>query len=96
MKLHSLIVPAAGTALALLAPAAFAGVVVGVGIPVAPVRVYAPPPAVVVTAPPVVAVAAPVAVVPAPVVVPRAYVAPVYPAVTVRAGYWPRGVVVVR
>ncbi|ATF89001.1 MULTISPECIES: hypothetical protein [Burkholderia] len=100
MKQRSLFL-AAALSTALLAPPAFAGLFVGVGVPVVPVvpavPVYVPPP--VHVSPPVV-VAAPVVRVPppvvlAPVVVPRAYVAPAYPVVRVRAAYWPHGVVVV-
>ncbi|WP_186276195.1 hypothetical protein [Burkholderia gladioli] len=95
MKQRSLFLAAAALSAALLAPSAFAGVFVGVGVPVVPV--YVPPP--VYVSPPVVvaapAVRVPLPVVLAPVVVPRTYVAPAYPVVRVRAGYWPHGVVVV-
>ncbi|WP_144158439.1 hypothetical protein [Paraburkholderia sp. BCC1885] len=98
MKLRFLIVAATTLPLALLAQASYAGVAVGVTIPVSPaVPVYAPPPAaVVVAAPAVVVPPPPVIVAPLPVALPPVYVAPAYPAVTVRAGYWGRGVVVVR
>lgn len=97
MKLRSLIVAAAALPLALLAHSAHAGVAVGVTIPIAPaVPVYAPPPAVVVAAPAVVLPPPPVVVAPLPVALPPVYVSPAYPAVTVRAGYWARRVVVVR
>ncbi|POS03845.1 hypothetical protein [Burkholderia gladioli] len=106
MKQRSLFL-AAALSTALLAPPAFAGVFVGVGVgvPVVPaVPVYVPPPVYVsppvVVAAPVVRVPPPVVRVPppvvlAPVVVPRTYVAPAYPVARVRAAYWPHGVVVV-
>lgn len=101
MKLRYLIASASGLVLALLARSAFAGVAVGItvapAVPVvpayAPVVVAAPP--VVVAAAPVIVPPAPVVVAPLPVAVPPVYAAPYYPAVTVRAGYWPHGVVVV-
>ncbi|WP_322012019.1 hypothetical protein [Paraburkholderia sp. J12] len=100
MKLRYLIASASGLVLALLARSAFAGVAVGItvapAVPVvpayAPVVVAAPP---VVVAAPVIVPPAPVVVAPLPVAVRPVYAAPYYPAVTVRAGYWPRGVVVV-
>ncbi|WP_186126854.1 hypothetical protein [Burkholderia gladioli] len=97
MKQRSLFL-AAALSTALLAPPAFAGMFIGVGVPVVPVvPVYVPPP--VYVSPPVVvaapAVRVPPPVVLAPVVVPRTYVAPAYPVARVRAAYWPHGVVVV-
>jgi hypothetical protein len=97
MKSRFLLLLTSSLVLTLAAPAAFAGVAIGISVPLAPVvSVYAPPAIVVAPPEPVVVAPVPVVVAPAPVVMRLVYAAPAYPAFAVRAGYWPHGVVMVR